>query len=117
MTRTPAQRRPRQFGTSRNIARAIARAIYLPPSGEALEDLRCQIASRMQEIAEMFVPGVTVTVLVRRPDDDRADICVTNDEFTDLIAMLQRCQAREAGNAGDTVNALEENENGNDTGI
>jgi hypothetical protein len=40
-----------------------------------------------------------------------------DDEFTDLIAMLQRCQAREAGNAGDTVNALEENENGNDTGI
>lgn len=68
--------------------------------GDIMEEMRREIASRMVEIAEMFVPGAKVTVLIRHPADDRADVCITDDEFPNLIAMLQRCQAREAEKAG-----------------
>lgn len=96
MSRTPTPRRPCQFGMSRNLARAMRKQSV----DELMENMRFKIASRMQEIAAMFVPGCTVTVLVRHPADDQADVCVTDDEFTNLIAMLQRCQAREAEKAG-----------------
>lgn len=93
---TPPPRRPRQFGTSRNLARAMS----TQSPAEVMESVRVKIATRMSEIARLFVPGVTVTVLIRYPTDDRADVCVTDDEIQNLIAMLQRCQAREAEKAG-----------------
>jgi hypothetical protein len=72
--------------------------------------MRCRFSCmRSGRVIPMPDPTTDLLPVARAIHDD--------DEFTDLIAMLQRCQAREAGNAGDTVNALEENENGNDTGI
>lgn len=83
---------PRQFGTSRNLRR---------PSQSVIDawakEVEGRIAARMAEIAFMFQPGAKITVLIRHPSDDDADVCVTDDEFPDLIAMLQRCQARDAG--------------------
>lgn len=82
------------------VARLMPRAMRPLSIGDIMEEMRREIASRMVEIAEMFVPGATVTVLVRYPADDRAEMCITDDEIPDLIAMLQRCQAREAEKAG-----------------
>ena len=85
--------RPRQFGVSRNLSGARRQQT----ADEWMAQIQSDIGARMAEIAAMFLPGAKVTVLVRRPTDDRADVCITDDEFPDLIAMLRRCQARDAG--------------------
>jgi hypothetical protein len=97
-------RRPRQFGMSRNLQKAMARR----SSDEIMEEIRAKIAIRMAEIAALFIPGSTVTVLVRRPADVRADVCVTDDELPALIEMLHRCLARDTGRLDDDPSACEE---------
>lgn len=88
------QRKPqtRQYGVSRSLAAAMRRTT----PEEWAEEMRLNIATRMAEIADMFLPGAKVTVLVRRPQDDRADICVSDDEYSDMIALIRRCEARDA---------------------
>jgi hypothetical protein len=88
---TVIRKRERFQGMSRNLRSARAR----PPT---TEEMRLAVASRMVEIAALFVPEVTVTVLVRHPSDDRADICLTDDELPELAKMLARCIEREREN-------------------
>lgn len=71
-----------------------------PTNADRIKLLEARISAAMAEVNALFVLGVKVTMLIRRPDDDRADICCTDDEFPDLIAMLHRCQARDEGRTG-----------------
>lgn len=89
----------RTWGVSRNLTAKVRDAMRKQSDDEWLESVRIEIARRMAEIAAMFLPGAKVTVMVRRPGVDDADVCISDDEFPDMIAMLHRCQAREIANA------------------
>ena len=93
MCRTTKRGRERHQGMSRNLRAAQKRS-------PTLERMRLAVAAHMGEIASLFSPEVTVTVLVRHPSDDRADICLTDDELPELAKMLARCIERERANAG-----------------
>lgn len=90
MADTKTTRRRSSYGMSRNLR--IART-KIP----TIQEIVAEIAPKMAEIADLFLPGAPVTVLVRRPGDDRADVCITDDEFPELQAMLARCRARYEG--------------------
>jgi hypothetical protein len=82
---------PRALGVSQNLRDAML-AERVKPS---MEELRLAMASRMDEIARLFLPGAKVTVLVRRPDDPEADVLCTSDDLPELLAMVERCRKRE----------------------
>ena len=46
--------------------------------------------SAMDQILSCFKPDCKITVLVRSPDNPKADFCLTNDELTDVAEMVQR---------------------------
>lgn len=86
-------RRARQCGVSRSL--------MTPPPAAAVaawvRQVETAVGAYMADIAAMFHPGAKITVLVRHPTDNEGDMCITDDEFPDMIAMLHRCQARDAG--------------------
>lgn len=57
---------------------------------EKLEHATNVVAACMDAINELFVNDVKITVLVRTPDNPRADFMLTNDEPEEAIAMITR---------------------------
>lgn len=57
-----------------------------------VERLRAVLATR---VAPIFKPGTRLAVIARQPDNDAADVLVTDDDIDSLIALLQRSKARE----------------------
>lgn len=55
-----------------------------------LDEVRETVARYMDEITSMFKPGSKITVLVRAPGFPNRDFMMTDDEFSELIAMLER---------------------------
>lgn len=55
-----------------------------------VEHVGHEIADRLADIEGYFKPGVKLTLLVRRPGLPEQDVCVTNDNFDDMLAMIQR---------------------------
>jgi hypothetical protein len=50
----------------------------------------------MRHIEPLFKPGVQVTVIVRTPNNDEADVVVTTDNLGDVKALLARSEGRAA---------------------
>ena len=62
------------------------------PISEKMEHARQVVAVHMDHILTTFKPGCKIAVLVRTPGHPDRDFVMTNDETTELIAMLQRRQ-------------------------
>ncbi|MDR7232258.1 hypothetical protein J2X45_003364 [Caulobacter sp. BE264] len=58
-----------------------------------------KIADHMDKILTHFKPGSKITVLVRQPDNDQADFCLSNDDIAQALAALQR--RLDAGQTGE----------------
>lgn len=48
------------------------------------------VAEHMDEILALFKPGKKITVLVRSPDNPEGDFCLSNDDLTEVAAMVAR---------------------------
>ncbi|MBJ6722401.1 hypothetical protein I2750_19565 [Bacillus sp. PR5] len=48
------------------------------------------VADHMDQILSYFKPGKKITVLVRSPDNPDGDFCLTNDDLTEVTAMIAR---------------------------
>lgn len=59
------------------------------------------IAGLMDEILSHFKPGTKITLLIRTHDKPEADFCMSNDDLTELPAMIERRLA-----AGQTVDGV-----------
>lgn len=44
----------------------------------------------MSEILSCFKPGRKITVLVRTPGDPEADVCLSDDDMAEVVAMAER---------------------------
>ena len=60
-----------------------------------LVNLHAEIANHAGEISDLFVRGAKVTILVRNPDLEDADVLVTNDEIDSAIAALGKLKLKE----------------------
>jgi len=58
-----------------------------------LADVQSEVAWHMDEIAQLFVAGAKVTVLVRFQDHPKRDFMMTADAIPELRAMLDRREA------------------------
>lgn len=59
-----------------------------------LIEVRVQIAGYMDEMLTLFKPGAKITVLVRTPGNNEADLLLTNDSMEEIAAMVERSKAR-----------------------
>jgi hypothetical protein len=59
-----------------------------------LAEVRAEICSYMDEILSLFIPGNKITVLVRTPGNDNADMLLTNDDIEQIAAMVERAKTR-----------------------
>lgn len=57
---------------------------------ERLKNTSEAVADRMSEILGFFKPGAKITLLVRRPGEPEQDFCLTNDDLTEVTAMIAR---------------------------
>lgn len=49
----------------------------------------------MNELHKLVKPECLITILIRTPDQDDADICWTSDNMVDVCKMVPRCLKRE----------------------
>ena len=59
-----------------------------------LAQVRERIAEHMDAILEEFKSGAKVTVLVRTPGNNDADLLLTNDDLGEVSAMVERSKTR-----------------------
>lgn len=57
-----------------------------------LEQVQQTVAGHMDEILRLFKSGAKITVLVRAPGFPDRDFMMTDDDLTEIIAMVQRRQ-------------------------
>ncbi|MBO3760391.1 hypothetical protein [Ciceribacter sp. L1K22] len=57
---------------------------------EQLRRVQSVVADHMDDIAAYFKSGAKITVLVRTPDNPEADFCMTSDDLTEVVAMVER---------------------------
>lgn len=58
-------------------------------------ELHAQVANWAGEIADIFKPGVKITILIRNPGLDDGDIVVSDDSLQLAIAALERLKTKE----------------------
>jgi hypothetical protein len=58
-------------------------------------ELHAEIANHCGEIADLFKPGVRITILVRNPNLEDADVLVTDDSIDSAIAALGKLKEKE----------------------
>lgn len=59
-----------------------------------LEQLHDALGDDLAAIEKRFKPGVKVTLVVRRPDNDEADVVIGSDDLDEAIAAIRRRQVR-----------------------
>ena len=47
------------------------------------------------EVEPLFKPGMRCTLIVRDPNNDEADVIVTDDDYDELVKLLDRSRGRE----------------------
>ena len=57
-----------------------------------LEHVREECSEHLDAIAELFKPGVKLTLIARTPDNDDADFVLTCDDLPEAIKALKRRQ-------------------------
>lgn len=55
-----------------------------------LEVVQSEVSDHMDKIKAVFKSGVKITVLVRTPGRPTRDFMMTDDDNTELIAMIER---------------------------
>jgi hypothetical protein len=60
-----------------------------------IKNLHAEVANHCGEIADLFKPGVKVTVLVRNPAVDDGDVLVTDDLIDLAIIALGKLKEKE----------------------
>ena len=60
-----------------------------------LTNLHAEIANHAGEIASFFKHGAKVTILVRNPSVEDADVLVTDDVIDSAIAALEKLKTKE----------------------
>jgi hypothetical protein len=63
-----------------------------------LEETQTSIAGLMDEIVSHFKPGRKITVLVRNPERESEDFCMTDDDLKSVAEMIER--RRKLGHEG-----------------
>lgn len=53
-----------------------------------------KIEHHLNQIKPHFVPGMELTFIARKPDNDRADFVVTNDSLAELAKVVERMQVQ-----------------------
>ncbi|WAJ27118.1 hypothetical protein [Jiella sp. R10] len=64
-----------------------------------LDRVRQQVAAHLDVIGHLFIPGAKLTILVRRPGEPDCDFLMTNDEMSEVAAMVARL-SDDAGEEG-----------------
>jgi len=59
-----------------------------------LDEVQDLIAGHLDEIQTYFKEP-KVTILVRTLDQEDGDLCMSNDEFEDIVFAIRRLQARD----------------------
>lgn len=62
--------------------------------GDATDMLCLRVEQHMKMLQKLFVDGTKITLLVRLPEDDEADMVITGDHLPDVRKMVDRCIAR-----------------------
>ena len=56
----------------------------------SIEEVNKRVSGLLNEIAQSFVSGVKITLLVRVPGNDDADFLLTNDELSEVSKAIER---------------------------
>ena len=67
----------------------------LPATSLVVAKLGAHIAEILCLLEATFKPGVKLSLIVRVPGNEDADILVTSDQIPELEALLKRSKARE----------------------
>jgi len=52
------------------------------------------IENALNTLAQFFVPEMQLTFIARLPGNDEADILVSNDDFHELVRLIERAENR-----------------------
>lgn len=61
---------------------------------KALEDFNDFVVERLAEISERIGNLAKITLMIRVPGSEDADCVITNDDLTELAALVERTKAR-----------------------
>ncbi|HHW32669.1 MAG TPA: hypothetical protein GXX24_00790 [Paracoccus solventivorans] len=64
-------------------------------------------ADAMDRVLECFRPGCKITLLVRTPGHPSRDFCLTDDDLSEVAAMIERRRAESAAAAQISVKPME----------
>ncbi len=68
---------------------------------DKVQRLHYQINDALEELSRLFVPGMKLTFIARKPGNDEADVLVGDDfEPDQLIALIRRRFSHEATHVG-----------------
>jgi hypothetical protein len=60
-----------------------------------LDEVHQEVSAFLTEAERFFKPGVKLTFIMRRPDNDECDILITDDSLDELAAVIERMKKRE----------------------
>ena len=55
-----------------------------------LQEAQEEVAIHMNEIVRLFKPGVKITIMIRTPGKPNYDFLMTDDDLSELHAMIDR---------------------------
>lgn len=55
-----------------------------------VNDLHVEIASTLECLSRLFVPGMKLTFIARLPGNDEADVLVSDDDMQGISGVVQR---------------------------
>jgi len=64
---------------------------------EGLELFHKMAADTLNDLRKCFTADVKLTLLVRAPEDEDAEVCITDDNLDDIEALIARMKARKFG--------------------
>ena len=76
----------RVTGTSRNLRAA--------PTEPTFGDIHRSIALHMGLINALLGGRAKLTLLARMPGDPDSDLCISDDEYSEMIEIIRRCRGR-----------------------
>jgi len=59
-----------------------------------LEAILIEVENALNTLAPLFVPEMQLTFIARLPGNDEADILVSNDDFHELVRLIERAENR-----------------------
>lgn len=59
-----------------------------------LWEVRERVSNLMDDVLNEFKPGARITVLVRTPGNDNADMLLTNDSMDEIAKAIERSKTR-----------------------